>query len=130
MKIYSTNYKDVFIEVAEDCLLTSAEIPPEKKEKTAARIEYDLLINNPYKYTSDDVLFESNGARRGIDRDVFFSKGQPCFRASALAKRYGWGIHSDTDGKIAIYPIGSDEYNKFVNDESLKHLKAIRSTKK
>lgn len=89
-----------------------------------------MLAGNPYKYTSDDVLFESNGARRGISRAEFFSKGQACFRSSALAKRYGWGIHSDADGRIAIYAVGSNEYNRLSLDASLKHLKALRSSKK
>ncbi len=28
---------------------------------------------------------------------TFFSKGQPCLRASDLGKKYGWGIHSDSE---------------------------------
>jgi len=82
----STNYLDTFIEVAEDCPVVIAEKPPTKEPRSAAQIEYDMLIDNPYEYTSDDVLFESNGRRRGIAREAFFSKPQPCFRASALGK--------------------------------------------
>ena len=128
--MYSTDYKDTFIEVSEDCPASTAETPPDKEPRTAARIEYDMLIDSPYKYTSDDVLFESNGVRRGMSRGDFFSKGQPCFRSSALAKRYGWGIHSNADGRVAIYPVGSDEYDRLARDGSLKHLKATRSSKK
>ena len=80
----STNYVDTFIEVAEDCPVTVAEKPLVKEPRTAVQIEYEMLINNPYKYTSDDVLYESNGNRRGISREDFFAKPQPCFRASAL----------------------------------------------
>ena len=130
MKIYSTNYINTFIEAAEDCPVTAAQIPPDKEPRTAARIAYDMLIDNPYKYTSDDVLFESNGARRGMSRDDFFSKGQPCFRSSALTKRYGWGIHSNADSRIAVYAVESDEYKHLAKDESLAHIKAVRSSKK
>jgi hypothetical protein len=126
----TTNYVNTFIEIAEDSTAIDG-MPPESKEpKTAAQIEYEMLISNPYKYTSDDVLYESNGSRRGISREDFFSKSQPCFRASALGKRYGWGIHSDNEGKIAIYAIGTSQYSKLQNDESIKHLKAMRSSKK
>ncbi len=130
MKEHSTNYYNAFIEVAEDCPATAAEMPPVKEPKTAARIEYEMIAENPYQYTSDDVLFESNGNRRGISRGEFFSKGQPCFRSSALTKRYGWGIHSDADGKIALYAMESPEYMGLAADEGIKHLKGMRSSKK
>ncbi|HBU12684.1 MAG TPA: hypothetical protein DEB31_08160 [Clostridiales bacterium] len=130
MKQYTTNYINTFIEIAEDCLAQAAEVPPQKEPKTAARIEYDMLIDNPYQNTSDDVLFESNGKRRGLSREDFFAKGQPCFRASALTKKYGWGVHSDKDGKIAIFPVGSAAYQSLTADTSIKHLKAMRSSKK
>jgi hypothetical protein len=124
----STNYIDTFIEIAEDCPANIAETPPAKEPRSAAQIEYEMLIDNPYKYTSDDVLYESNGNRRGITREDFFKKPQPCFRASALGKKFGWGIHSDKDGKIGIYGIESEEYKRLARDESLKHLKAMRSS--
>ena len=129
MKQHTTNYANTFIEVAEDCPVSIAEAPPAKEPKTAAQVEYEMLIGHPYKYTSDDVLYESNGKRRNIARDVFFSKGQPCFRSSALTKRYGWGVHSDKDGKIALYAIESDDYKRLASDEGIKHIKAMRSKK-
>jgi len=127
MRTHTTNYINTFIEVAEDCRASEAEEPPPKEPRSAARIEYEMVIGSPYRYTSDDVLYESNGKRRGIGRDEFFSKGQPCFRASALTKRYGWGVHCDGNGKIAIYPVGSDEYRRLSEDKGLKHIKAMRS---
>ncbi|MEJ7677002.1 MAG: DUF6157 family protein [Segetibacter sp.] len=57
----------------------------------------------------------------------FFSKGQPCFRSSPLPKRYGWGVHSDHEGKMAIFAVESDEYKNFLKDKNLKHLKAMRT---
>ena len=130
MEKKSTNYFNAFIEAAEDCKAVIAEIPPEKEPQSAARIEYDMLIGDPYKYSSDDVLYESNGKRHGLSREDFFAKSQPCFRASALGKRYGWGIHSDKAGKIAIYDVESGEYRQLALDESIKHFKAMRSSKR
>jgi hypothetical protein len=130
MKKHSTNYFHTFIEVAEDCGVPKAEAPPSKEPKTAAQIEYEMLFERPYEYSSDDVLYESNGARRCISRDEFFAKGQPCFRASALTKRYGWGVHSNEDGKIALYAIESDDYKRLSSEEGIKHLKAMRSNRK
>lgn len=50
-------------------------------------------------------------------------------RSSPLAKRYGFGIHSDAKGKIALYAMESKEYATFASD-NLKHLKAMRSKRK
>ena len=97
MKQHTTNYQNTFIEIADDCQATAARPPLSKEPKSAAQIEYDMIIDNPYLYTSDDVLYESNGKRKGIAREDFFSKGQPCFRASALTKSYGWGVHHNQD---------------------------------
>lgn len=123
----TTNYYDTFIQVADDSPATQGEVPPVKEPKSIAQIEYEMLAANPYKYTSDDVLYAANGERRGISREEFFSKGQPCFRSSPLTKRYGLGIHSDKDGKIAIYPIESEKYKQYAKNSSLKQLKAMRS---
>lgn len=135
MKIHTTNYTDTFIEVAEDCPVEAGEVPPVKlNEKTVANIEFEMISKNPYKYNSDDVLFHVHVVKNQIprselksNREKFFSKGQPCFRSSPLTKRYGWGVHSDGDGKIAIYALGSPEYENFLKDKSVKHVRAMRS---
>ncbi len=129
MKTHTTNYFDTFIEVAEDCKAADGIAPPTKQPKTAAEIEYEMLIASAYQYTSDDVLYESNGKRRGISREEFFAKGQPCFRTSALCKRYGWGVHSNGEGKIAIYALGSPEYERLSSDDGIKRVKAMRSSR-
>lgn len=134
----TTNYYDTFIEVAEDCPVSVAEVPPKRGErKTVANLQFDLLEQQPYELTSDDVVFQVYAIRNDIGRkdaararEQFFSKGQPCLRASPLAKRYGWGIHSDSKGRVAIHAVESVEYARLVRDEDLKHLKAMRSSRK
>lgn len=129
----TTNYKDTFIEVAADCPVSKAEVPPVKGEqKSVANLQFDMIYEHPYTYTSDDVIFKVYATRNSIsedmlatEREVFFSKGQPCLRTSPLAKRYGWGIHSDENGKVAIYGVDSQEYESLANDSSLKHTKAV-----
>ncbi|TGK31068.1 hypothetical protein EHQ12_03220 [Leptospira gomenensis] len=137
MKTHTTNYLNTFIEIAEDCPAVSGEIPPLKGEnKTVANLQFDMVKNHPYRFTSDDVLFEVFAIRNDIkkeeytsERERFFSKGQPCFRASPLTKRYGWGVHSDAEGKIAVYGCESAEYKKFSRDKKLKVIRAMRSGK-
>ncbi|MCF2517423.1 DUF6157 family protein [Dyadobacter sp. CY351] len=135
MKTHTTNYFDTFIQVAEDSQAKAGEVPPTKgAEKSVANIQFEIISAHPYQYTSDDVLFQTYAVRQGLDeaeleaeREKFFSKGQPCLRASPLTKRYGWGVHSNAEGKVALYGLESKEYNKFSSDEKLKTVKAMRS---
>jgi hypothetical protein len=124
--------------VAEDCPAKIAEVPPQRgQNKTAAVIQFELISSNPYQYTSDDILFRVYAVKNNISaedladaRAAFFAKGQPCLRSSPLTKRYGWGVHSDSQGRIALYAVESDEYRKLAGDDTLVHLKAMRSKRK
>lgn len=137
MKIHTTNYINTFIEVAEDCPAAFGEMPPAKGDaRSIANIQFQIIGKHPYEFTSDEVLFKVFAERNDLTADEYeqarkelFSKGQACMRSSPLAKRYGWGIHSNAEGKIALFGIESDEYKKLVNDESLKIVKAMRSKK-
>lgn len=137
MKIHTSNYENTFIAIADDSPVNEGQVPPVKSDKrTVANIQFDLIIKNPYIYTSDDVLFMAYAEKNEIAksnlkkaREEFFSKGQPCFRASPLTKRYGWGVHNDAGGKIALYASGTTEYNNFLKDKNLKVVKAMKSSR-
>jgi hypothetical protein len=132
--MHTTNYYNTFIEIAEDCPISLAEVPPLKKDTpSVANLQFDMIMANPYKYTSDEVLFGIYALRNNIvsnletERATFFAKGQACLRASPLPKRYAWGIHHDAEGKVALYPAESIEYQQFADDSTLKHTKGMRS---
>jgi|SRR5690554_933816 len=136
MKIHSTNYFDTFIEVAEDTKADSGTIPPAKDKKTVAEMQYDLISNNPYKFTSDDIFFQVFADRNDLTkaeymkaREQFFYKGQPCFRASPLTKTYGFGVHSDSNGKVALVGMETDGYQEFLTDRNIKKVKAMKSSR-
>lgn len=137
MKIHTTNYENTFIEIADDCPTLSGQIPPLKEAtKTIANIQFEMASKNPYKYTSDDILFQVFADKNDLAkseykeaREKFFSKGQPCFRASPLTKRYGWGVHHDKDAKMAIFGADSAEYKRLLKDKTLKVVKAMKSSK-
>jgi hypothetical protein len=136
MKQHSTNYYNTFIEVSEDTKANCGIKPPTKEIKTVAEMQYELLVKNPYKYTSDDIFFEIFAERNDLTkveyttaREQFFSKGQPCFRASPLTKTYGFGIHSNQNGKVALYGMESNEYESFLADRNIKKIKAMKSSK-
>ncbi len=69
MKLHSTNYSDTFIVVAEDTNATQGIIPPAKNKKTIAQMQYEMIYQNPYKFTSDDVLFHIFAERNNLSED-------------------------------------------------------------
>ena len=137
-KIHTTNYYDTFIEVPEDTKVSCGTKPSSKTEKkTIAEMQYEILVDNPYKFTSDDIFFQVFANRNDLiqaeyeqARQQFFSKGQPCFRSSPLTKKYGFGVHSDSNGKVAIFVMETEQYEKFQNDPKIKKVKAMRTSKK
>lgn len=137
-KIHTTNYVDTFIEVAEDTKVDHGTKPPSKGDKkTIAEIQYELIANNPYKFTSDDVLFQVFADRNDLTkaeqkeaRSAFFSKGQACLRASPLTKTYGFGVHCNGEGKVALYGVETDKYQKFLSNAKVKKVKAMRTSRK
>jgi Family of unknown function (DUF6157) len=131
------NYYDTLIEVADDCPATEAHVPqPRGGRKTKAVIEYELLVEHPYTYTEQDIAFEVYAVLNDIpkaslpkEREKFLSKGHPHLRVSALAKRCGWGIHNNAEGKVALVAVESPEYKALRKDPRTTKVKAFRSTR-
>ncbi len=138
MTAHTTNYFNTFIEIAEDSPTVSGTIPPLRGGKqTIASYQFDMISKHPYQYTSDEVFFHVHAVRKDIvdselenERTHYFSKGQPCFRASPLTKKYGWGVHCDENGKVALYARESEEYAQFLANENIVKVKAMRSKRK
>jgi hypothetical protein len=134
------NYTDTFIAVADDSGVEKSIMPEERGgKKTVAVIQYEMLAGHPYKYTQEDVLFETHVRHKGIPaaelkakgekmREEFFTKDQPCLRASPLPRKYGWGFHFDPKGKVAMVPVESKEY-KQLSKKASRVLKALRSSR-
>lgn len=133
--IHTTNYFNTFILVADDCIADIGLIPPIKGDsRSIANIQFDLISNNPYTCTSDDILFMIFANKMDLLEDEYaderfklFSKGQACLRSSPLTKRYGWGIHFNEFGKVALFGIETDNYHEFMQDSNVTKVKALRS---
>ena len=131
------NYYDTLIEVSDDCPATEGQVPAARGgKKTKALVEYELLFNHPYVYTEEDIAFEVYAVLHAIpagsrleERETFLRKGHPHLRVSPLAKRYGWGIHNDAEGKVALVAVGSAEYQRLLKDPRTTKVKAFRSSR-
>lgn len=135
MTQHSTNYYNTLITIADDTRADRGIAPPVKPGKqTVANYQFDLIGQNPFQYTSDDVIFIVYALRGDIseqdyekERIQFYSKGQPCLRTSPLTKTYGWGIYSDDHGKIKLVDSASEEYEQLLQNENVKKVAAMRS---
>ncbi len=136
-KMHSTNYYHTLIEVADDCKAERGVVPPLRAGgKTLARLQFELLSESPYHFTSDEVLIQIHMQRKNLPgtmlnqvRRDLFSKGQPCLRTSPLPRQYGWGIHFNAEGKIAVAGRETDLYRLWQNEPEIAKLKAMRSSR-
>jgi hypothetical protein len=121
----SVDYVNHFIAVAPDSSASTGLTPPHKEQPTVAARQFAMVAEHPYEYTSGDVIFTVWADRRDIPeadrpaaRAEYYSKGQACMRSSDLGKRYGWGLHSDAEGRLAAYAVDSPEYAAFLAGQS------------
>ncbi|WP_406699967.1 DUF6157 family protein [Singulisphaera sp. Ch08] len=88
-------------------------------------LQYELLTTHPYHSTHEDLHYEVHVRHKAVSdeertfrgqeiREELLARPHPCLRASLLSKKYGWGIHYDERGRIALYPMESDAYRRFV----------------
>jgi hypothetical protein len=133
-------YTDTFITVASDCPVVRGVIPVGKDNRKPVHVlQYELLAERPYGHTHADLLFEVHVRHKSVPAEEIEARGEeiraellarphPCLRASLLPKRYGWGVHYDGAGRIALYPMESEEYRRFSRAEGVSRLvSAIRS---
>lgn len=123
---------NTFILVAEDCPAAGS-IPPFKAGKpTTARLQYELLTQHPYEYDLNELNFAVHCLMNECEptqayKDEFMSRSHPCLRTSPLTRVYGWGVHYDWAGRIAIYPANAMAYQKLIRDPSLTVQRALRN---
>jgi len=139
MENKTVGYIDTLIKVAADCPVSKSEIPVARnKTKPAHLLQYELLIQKPYAYSHEELIYQVHVLQKEIPESMLetesenikaelFSKGHPCMRASSLTKRYGWGAHYNQDGKIAIYPMESAAYQTLIDSGKVKIVPAMKS---
>ncbi len=134
MPMHTTNYQSTLILPSADSKTTMALVP--KKSDSVAGLQYEIMAAAPYKMTSDDVVFEVYARRntildgsRDTARATFFSKGQPCLRASPLVKSHGYGVHADEKSRIALIAMESDDFARLLADESVTKRPGMRTSR-
>lgn len=125
IEMHTTNYRDTLITVSADCPVSQGTIP--EKPGTIATVQHALLAR-PYALTSDDLLYETHRARGGDkSREDFFARPQACLRASPLVKQFGWGVHHDSEGRIALLDPQGADYRDLLGDDAVRKTPGMRS---
>jgi hypothetical protein len=70
----------------------------------------------------DSLATQANG-----ERSQFAAKPKACLRASPLVKTHGWGLHHDTQARVAAIALEDPAYARFAADPHLKVVAGMRS---
>jgi uncharacterized protein DUF6157 len=118
---------DTFVLLAPDSPTKVAIVPKTKGDKRPIHlIQYELLTARPYELTLEELIFAVHVERAGLavtevkrrKAEIWaelFSRSHACMRASALPKKFGWGVHYDSRGKLALFAAESADYRRFAS---------------
>jgi hypothetical protein len=130
--MHTTNYFNTLILASTDCAAKAGTVPP--KPGTIAALQYERVSVAPYKITSDDLLLAVEAHRKGVKaaklpkfREEFLAVPHAGLRASPLVKTYGWGIHHDAEGKVALVGRQTREYKDLAGNPDVKKVPGMRS---
>lgn len=122
--MHTTNARDTLVTASSDSPVSVGTIP--EKPGTVAAVQHALLAE-PYAITSDDLLHAAHAARGGEkSREDFFAKPQACLRASPLVKQFGWGVHHDAEGRIALIGMETEDYRRLLDDPAIAKAPGMR----
>lgn len=128
-------YRNTFIHASPDGKASTGTTPTLRGDKkSVANLEFEMISQHPYKFTQEEVQFAVHLAHKGIAKEheaeartQYFGKPHACLRASPLVKTYGWGLHFNADGKVALVAVDSPEYRQLAEDRNLQQLPGMRS---
>ena len=115
--------------VSEDCPVKKGTPPVSRKADAIAIIYYEELITNPYKYTYDELKHQVHIVRRGKKNGELKLENY-LIRRNQLVRDWGWGIHIDRNGKLALVGSETSKYKQLVNDPTVEKKRAYRINKK
>jgi len=98
--------------------------PVSKNQKiTVTTTLFDVLINHPYQYKQSEVFYEVHITRLKKDPNSLKMESYKLQR-SELCSLWGWGIHGDSKGRLALIPVESKKYVELVTNGSVKKKNA------
>ena len=118
-------FPEILITVADKCPANRGMEPTTNRaEKTITMHQYDVLTEMPYQLTYKQLKEEVHRTRWGKE----FTDEQLetyMMKRSGLCKIYGWGVHEDKNGKLALVGCETKEYRRLVKDLQVQKEKAL-----
>ena len=93
-----------------------------RADKTIPMYYYEVLTENPYQFTYEQLNKEVHFKRRSqshLQVDKYEMK------RNELCKVWGWGIYQDKSGKLALLARESKEYRLLLADPKVRKLEAL-----
>lgn len=86
------SYFNTLIQVAEDCPVACGVVPVARGgKKTVAAIQFDLLMEKPYYYTQEELLFEVFARHKEVPALRQRRRGRPSLRSrSRVCASHPW----------------------------------------
>ena len=127
-----------FVLLAADSPVAAGTVPqPRGGKPTVAVHQHELLTAAPYTLTIEELMFAVHVRREALTaseakirdpeiRAKLFCKPYPCMRASPLPKSFGFGVHYDEAGQLAIFGAETAEYRRLAKGpDGIKVVKAM-----
>ncbi len=116
--------KQRLIQIAEDCPVDRGIV----QKIPVHVIQYEELSKHPYKYDEKNFHEQVNLIRRGKKPGELKLK-KYTIRRNPLPKKYGWGIHVNEDGKLALVGCETKKYKELEKDPNVKKTRVSRNKK-
>jgi len=117
----SQKLRNVLVKVAEDRPVQKGTVPG--RSDVISHIGYDELSKNPYVYTQLEFYHQVHHIRRNKPDLKIESYN---IKRNSLCKKYGWGIHINELGKLAIFGCETEDYKKLLNNILVRKVNSFK----
>ena len=114
---------NTLITIAESSSNRSISVESKNGTPTVASTLFEVLKNHPYEFKQSELFYEVHVSRLKKDPEQLKLASYKLQR-SELCSLYGWGIHGDKTGKLALVPCDTKFYELLFNDTGIKKKKA------
>jgi hypothetical protein len=104
-------------------------IPVSKTNKeTVTTTLFKVLKENPYHFKQYDLFFEVHITQMKKNKTLKLDTYK--LQRSELCSLFGWGIYGNEEGKLALIPSESKEYQELLNNNAITKKKAYNKNNK
>ena len=115
---------NTLITVAESSSKISIVPESKSKKETVKEVVFRVLKENPYKYKQNDLFYEVHINQMKKSKSLKLETYK--LQRSELCSLLGWGIHGDGEGRLALVPVESSQYQTLLKNSSITKKNAYK----